>query len=201
MSDSGLIGIGKIRAAAIRGNITKGKRRRDKYKVNPKLCRNCNKELDYSKRRNSFCDHSCAASANNIGVMRHGKYVKKQCAMCSTITKNPKFCSTKCFQTHTGKRLEQSSLTDGCFLTAAAAKRYLLKIHGNICSVCKLSKWNNQQLSLCIDHINGNYEDHRFNNVRLICNNCDAQTDTYKGRNRGNGRHARRKRYQKGLSY
>ena len=33
------------------------------------------------------------------------------------------------------------------------------------------------------------------------CPNCDAQTPTYKGRNRGHGRYARRMRYQAGKSF
>ena len=201
MSDSGLSSREAVRAAAIRGNLTRGKRRRDRYAADPKFCAHCNQQLDYINRKNRFCDHSCAASANNLGVTRHSKYVKKPCAMCETITKNPKFCSSICFRKSTKQRSEQGPMANGCFSTASAAKRYLLRVHGNVCAVCGLSEWNDKPISLCIDHVDGHHENHNVNNVRLICNNCDAQPDTYKGKNRGNGRHSRMERYHKGLSY
>lgn len=51
------------------------------------------------------------------------------------------------------------------------------------------------------DHINGNSHDNRLENVRILCPNCDSQTDSYKGKNRGNGRRKRRERYQSGKGY
>lgn len=201
MSDSGLTGKDAMRAAARRGNETQRKRSLATYAADPKFCAHCNKQLGYDKRKNRFCDHSCAASANNLGVRRHGKFIRKQCIKCGTITKNTKYCSDKCVRDYEWEQKKIIATRIGRFETHHAAKRYLLEIYGNICFVCGLSEWNNQQIPICIDHINGNYADHNISNVRLICPNCDAQTDTYKGRNRGNGRHSRRERYQKGLSY
>ena len=44
-------------------------------------------------------------------------------------------------------------------------------------------------------------ENHVEENLCLLCPNCHSQTLTYKGKNRGNGRYARRKRYKEGKSY
>jgi hypothetical protein len=38
-------------------------------------------------------------------------------------------------------------------------------------------------IPLELDHINGNNKDHRLENLRLLCPNCHATTNTYKGRN------------------
>jgi len=38
-------------------------------------------------------------------------------------------------------------------------------------------------------------------NLRLVCGNCDMLLPTYKSKNKGNGRHNRRKRYAEGKSY
>ena len=50
------------------------------------------------------------------------------------------------------------------------------------CSICELSEWNNKELVLQLDHINGVSNDNRINNLRLLCPNCHSQTDTYAGK-------------------
>lgn len=52
------------------------------------------------------------------------------------------------------------------------------------CAICgNLGEWNNQPLTLQLDHINGIHTDHRLENLRFLCPNCHAQTDTYSGKN------------------
>ena len=51
------------------------------------------------------------------------------------------------------------------------------------CSICGLeNKWNGRYLSLHLDHKNGDPEDNRIQNLRLICPNCHSQTDNYCGK-------------------
>ena len=54
------------------------------------------------------------------------------------------------------------------------------------CEHCGLSEWNGQGISLELNHINGDRFDHRIENLQLLCPNCHAQTDTYRGKNMGN---------------
>ena len=52
------------------------------------------------------------------------------------------------------------------------------------CAICGMDpKWNRKPLTLRLDHINGIRNDHRLENLRFLCPNCDSQTDTYGGRN------------------
>ena len=52
------------------------------------------------------------------------------------------------------------------------------------CDECGLDSWNNKNIVLQLDHINGISNDHRLNNLRLMCPNCHSQTETYCGRNK-----------------
>ena len=53
----------------------------------------------------------------------------------------------------------------------------------NQCSLCKLGpKWEGKKLVLVLDHINGESDDHRLVNLRLLCPNCNSQQKTFAGR-------------------
>ena len=52
-------------------NEYKGKQSKLLYEQNPKLCKHCGKPLPWEKRRNLYCNASCAASENNKGVVRN----------------------------------------------------------------------------------------------------------------------------------
>jgi 5-methylcytosine-specific restriction endonuclease McrA len=97
------------RLAANRANCSAGgqARRRvetEKYLANPSYCQHCNTMLPQSKRRNKFCNSSCAASFNNAATP---KRVAKMhdCPQCGTSTKSAdgKYCSNSCYDIHRRK--------------------------------------------------------------------------------------------------
>lgn len=52
------------------------------------------------------------------------------------------------------------------------------------CSECDLPPlWNGKKLVMVLDHINGVNNDNRKENLRLLCPNCNSQSDTFSGRN------------------
>ncbi|MDP3973896.1 MAG: HNH endonuclease [Candidatus Daviesbacteria bacterium] len=53
------------------------------------------------------------------------------------------------------------------------------------CLICGINKWKDIKLNLEIDHIDGNSEDNRIENLRFLCPNCHSQTNTfgYRGKN------------------
>lgn len=58
------------------------------------------------------------------------------------------------------------------------------KIFEDRCFECGLStEWNGKPIVLHLDHINGINNDHRLENLRLLCPNCHSQTSTWCGKN------------------
>jgi len=54
------------------------------------------------------------------------------------------------------------------------------KIIEEKCSICGMfPEWNSKRLVLILDHINGVNNDNRIENLRLLCPNCNSQTDTF----------------------
>ena len=74
---------------------------------------------------------------------------------------------------------------------ANSRSRKTIKVHllragiiVNRCDWCGLSEWRGRPLSIQIDHVNGIRDDHRVENLRMLCPNCHSQTDTFAARNR-----------------
>lgn len=54
-----------------------------------------------------------------------------------------------------------------------------------ICEECGQDEnWRGKKLSLHLDHINGINNDNRLENLRILCPNCHAITNTYGGKNK-----------------
>lgn len=52
------------------------------------------------------------------------------------------------------------------------------------CSICGQEPfWNGKELTLTLDHINGDNRDDRLENLRWVCPNCDRQLDTFCSKN------------------
>ena len=84
------------------------------------------------------------------------------------------------------KTLEEILVVDSDYLNRNQIKKRLLA-NGSLtyeCDSCGIADWQGQPLSLHLDHINGVNNDHRLENLRLLCPNCHSQTSTYAGRNK-----------------
>lgn len=174
-----------------------------------KICNRheCNNLVKSNDRRILFCSRQCAALHNHtLGKIKR-KSTKKVDAVCKwcnnkftylNCRSNGVYCSNECNGlaksfSHKQKWLNEDANTLKN-ITRDSIRKYLIEECGNKCSIIECNvhgTWLNKDIVLIVDHINGDASDNRFCNVRLICPNCSSQTDTFSGRNRGNGRKSR----------
>lgn len=195
-SDAGHLGFLKSRETI---RINHEKRIAEYYK-NPILCKNCGKPIKYEKRLSCvFCDSSCSATFNNKITKVKERF---KCINCGQPLKRNvgKYCSLKCQQSYQWKQekifFEENGTFRGCHQEATLRvkyKKYMLEISEKECAVCKIKEWLGKPIPLVFDHIDGNSNNFEMKNLRLICNNCDAMSPTFKGRNKGKGRTDRKK--------
>lgn len=129
-----------------------------------------------------------------------GKGIRKVsnniCPNCGKeINPGNKYCSNKCmsdyvhiiryrdFKEHPEK-YNRASYNPKSF------KKDILKEQNYRCAICGCSpEWNGKPLTFVLDHIDGHASNNSRDNLRLICPNCDSQTDTFKSRNKFGERH------------
>lgn len=69
----------------------------------------------------------------------------------------------------------------------AATLRALIKLRERKCECCGLIEWNNQPIPLEVHHIDGNHNNNELDNLQILCLNCHALTDNFRGKkNSGN---------------
>lgn len=75
---------------------------------------------------------------------------------------------------------------EGSRSSRSIVRRYIIrdKLIPYECAFCgNTGEWLGRPMALELDHINGVFNDHRLENLRFLCPNCHAITDTYCGKN------------------
>ncbi len=158
------------------------------YQRNPTRCQYCDNALIYDKRKNKYCNRSCATSMNNKGVRRHGKSpIIHPCKECKRDTTNKTFCSNDCQFSFTQKQV-WASIRKGTWSNRGKCqktlRKFLVNNRGQQCENCNRKRWNRNPIPLTVHHKNGDATNNILTNVELLCWNCHALTKNFGSKNK-----------------
>lgn len=61
-------------------------------------------------------------------------------------------------------------------------KPHLIQKRGHKCELCSKKSWLKRPIPLEVHHKDGDRTNNEYDNLQLLCPNCHAQTDNYRGR-------------------
>ena len=201
--EAGMLGYLKSKEAFQAKVEQQKKEAREKYEQNKKNCKDCNNPITYENRVKDFCNSSCSARFNN-----RKRRTIKYCLYCNALfeklnRKARKYCNHKCQRAYEKKIRFEGYLKGEVKISHSILRKYLVELHGAKCMDCGWDKINSHsgKCPIELEHIDGNSQNNKLENLKLLCPNCHSLTATYKALNIGKGRHKRRLRYQEGKSY
>lgn len=160
-------------------------------------CELCGKEFTYNgyDYRKRFCGRSCSSRANNLNRAKH------HCKHCGSPTwrSTLAFCSASCkdeFLLQEWLAGREGGGTKYGYVRSFV-RRYLMNLHQESCEECGFNKVrpSDGKSILQVDHIDGDCSNSRVENLRLLCPNCHAMTETYCGKNSNSARAWKKKYY------
>jgi hypothetical protein len=109
-----------------------------------------------------------------------------------------KFCSLACSYSSAASKKDElldrryQDWLDGKDLSVKNPRKmireFLIRRDGYKCVCCGIDSWNSKPITLWTDHIDGNATNNHHSNFRLVCPNCDSQSETFGAKNYGKGR-------------
>ena len=149
---------------------------------------------------------SCAVSEKKISKEEQ----EYTCEYCGSVFKskdrNRRFCSTKCNRDNNAKQKAAKTIekwlsgdlkVKSCNKIPESVRRFLFQKTDYKCEECGFEGYNKltNNTILQIHHVDGNCENNKPENLKVLCPNCHAMTENYMALNKGKS--SRTTRYKK----
>lgn len=170
-----------------------------------KICKKCGEDFKPQKGLINYCSLQCRNSRTlsdetkkkiSISIRSSKKFrdaMKDRKGICKKYNKiqnKKKLLNTskekKRLKKIINNRKEEILSADFDTLKFERRRERIIYEQNGKCFKCKLDKWNNENIPLELDHIDGNNKNNDRNNLEMLCPNCHAQTKTWRGRNKKN---------------
>lgn len=101
-------------------------------------------------------------------------------------SKHNKYCSPTCMHQYRYEHVKKPLIKEGKLGKSSLdlLVRFVSERDGYKCNTCGIFDWCGKEISLDLDHIDGNNKNNYPNNLRLLCPNCHRQTPTWGNKKR-----------------
>ena len=155
-----------------------------------KICPKCSKEHSLN---GNFCSRSCANSRTFSQASKEKKRVANS-KFYNSLTDDEKRArfemnKSKYDYDDQQRRAKETKLLKSWNrpheeMSREALKRRVLHESNYRCKECGIGEeWQGKQLVLELDHIDGDNQNNKPENLRILCPNCHSQTHTFRARN------------------
>lgn len=88
------------------------------------------------------------------------------------------------FKPKTARPLSEILIENSNYQSYKLLRRLLKEgVKQRMCERCNNIEWEDNPIPLELHHINGIHSDNRLENLQVLCPNCHALTDNYRGKN------------------
>ena len=175
------------------------------------ICLNCNKPINknkkfcnqscsatynnklHPKRERGFNYKKAIVNGNEIITKYKIEGRGEQCISCNNKLEKTQnlYCSRKCQHNYKYELYIQDYLkgmnngSNKDFTTSGHLRRYLFEQSNYKCNKCGLSQYHpiTNKTILQIHHVDGNWTNNKLENLQVLCPNCHAMSDTFRGLN------------------
>lgn len=98
-----------------------------------------------------------------------------------------RFCCQSCANRYANlNRITLERLESGDYYCSSVNKVHIWLVKNgykeNKCEICGITEWLGKPISFELHHIDGDRQNNKLSNLKMLCPNCHAQTDNYKSK-------------------